>query len=161
MTPEDREIELAKLEHEQLKQEFSDRLRIQEGLGTAGLKSLIIVNGGALIALFTFIGNVGAAGAIVDVNHVWRGFAFFVAALAAAIAAQVTAYFMQSKYGIATTYELWNAQSRIVGKPATYDHRAPHAAGNAFMILTAVLVVASFMLFCAGAGFSLSGVSGG
>lgn len=160
MTPEDREIELAKLEHEQLKQEFSDRLRIQEGLGSAGLKSLILVNGGALIALFTFIGNVGSSGAIANVDHVWIGFACFVAALAAAIAGQVTAYFMQAQYGVATTHEIWNAQSRIVGKPAPYDHRTPHSVGSAFMIATVVLVIASFVLFCTGAGFALSGVSG-
>lgn len=159
MTPEERQIEIAKLDYEFSKQEFSERLRIQETLGTAGLKALLIVNGGALIALFTFIGNTGAASTISDVDSVWRGFACFVAGLAAAVAAHVTAYFMQASFGHQTVFEMWNAQAKALGDVPKHDPLTAYRAGYAYMVVTVVLVLASLILFCLGAGLALAGVT--
>lgn len=156
---DERQVEMARLDYEFYKQEFSDRLRIQETLGTAGLKALMLVNGGALIALFTFIGNSGAGGTITNVDNVWQGFAAFVGGLVAAVAAHITAYFMQANFGYATTYEMWNSQAKALRMEPKHDGDPSFRVGTTYMIVTVILILISLLLFCIGSGLALAGVT--
>jgi len=49
--------ELAKLDYEASIKEAADRLHFQQEIGLTPCKSGILVNGGAIIGLLTFIGN--------------------------------------------------------------------------------------------------------
>lgn len=67
----------------------SDRLRFQQEFSVAGFKSLILINGGAVIALLTYAGN--ARDEIEAASLQWA-FGGYVVGLIAAMLAYLTAY---------------------------------------------------------------------
>lgn len=62
-------------------------------LALTGFRSLLIANGGAMIALLTFVGNYGEN--LVVETGLWWSFSFFAAGLACGLAAMLLAYLSQ------------------------------------------------------------------
>lgn len=150
--------EIARLDYEDYRTESSDRLKIQETLGLSTLRSLTLINGGAIIALFTFIGNVGQRSIGIDTRSVWWAFAWFVLGLVATVAAHGTSYLMQVYAYHTTVDQLWVAQSRSVGGDRPEDHDTKHAWSVRWERATIGLAVASLTLFVVGAAVALGGV---
>lgn len=159
MSPDEQKREMARLDYEYHRQETTDRLHIQEALGTGALKALVLINGGAIVALFTFLGNADADRISFDSDQVWVGFGLFVGGLVAAVCAQIAGYFMQARFGVATTHEMWNAQAKSLGAEPQYDATKPYRDGMVCQGFAIFLVVAALVAFCAGAATVLSGVA--
>lgn len=111
------------------------------GFATEGLKALLLVNGGAVVALLTFIGN---SKAIAPSAHlfIWPVAAFLLG-LALCVAAFCSAY--------ATQYYLYNEQFPERGVAALSHMR--------YFKWTVALVGLSLVAFCAGAVTSLGAVA--
>lgn len=70
--------------------EKDDRLKYAQDFAHAALRGLTVINGGAIVALFTFIGNTSAA---FDHDAIWVAFLCFTGGLTATIAAMICGYF--------------------------------------------------------------------
>lgn len=157
MTPEEQEREIARLDWEYHKQEVADRLRIQEGLGQTVLRGLTLVNGGAMIALFTLLGN----GAVrFDVGLLWVAFGAFVVGLVATIGANALAYLMQVQYTTAAANEMWNAAEKSLGAEPRHNPSAAFGRGQRFETAMVAAALAGLAAFCIGAGVALAAVAG-
>lgn len=97
------------------------------------LKSLLIINGAAAIAMLTFIGNVRLLN-----GQIVLGMVSFGLGVVAAVVAMFGAYLTQLHYGNA---EVVQTDTKIWGRASTF-HSVTYVAG-----LLAIL------LFCAGIGF--------
>ena len=94
----------------------------------SALKTLVVVNGGAIIALLTFIGNQGGQ---FDPRGIFWSFVWFGFGLSLAIMAYFPAYLSQIKY-------LESARSRMSGNEeivSTADGLADHFAVAVFVAL--------------------------
>ena len=97
--------------------------------GQAVLKSAILINGGAAVALLAFIGNIWAKGISQDaVNSLTSSIAFFAYGVLVAALGTAGSYFTQYCY-----YEGF------------------HRAAIVFHVLTVLIVICAFMLFGFGA----------
>lgn len=74
-------------------EDATDRLRFQHDYSIAGFKTLILINGGAVIALLTYVGNVKDG---LDATNLQWAFFGYIAGLAVAMAAYLTAYLGQA-----------------------------------------------------------------
>lgn len=149
--------EAARQNYDALTAEAAERLRFQVGFAEQALKGLMLVNGGAVIALYTVIGNSGPMS--LDAGNLWAAFGCFVAGLVLTLLACLGAFASQSYFYASAQHEAWNEQARMLtGRLGGYDHRSPYRLGYWAQIAgvgSAVLSVAAFAL---GAGLALSGV---
>jgi len=152
-------VKAAKLEYASLTAEASDRLRFQFEFAQSGIRGLTIANGGALIALFTFIGNVGRDGAVsYNSTAIWWAFGWFVVGLVCALIATMAAFFSQMWFFYSTKREAWNAQARIIGAKEAEDPAPDMLRGQwAFGFGLFVLAIGT-VAFAVGAAVALSGV---
>lgn len=126
--------------------EGADRLRFQTEFSQAALKNLLLVNGGALLALLTVIGNSDVS---FDKRGMWWAFAWFGSGLICSLAAYFGAYFSQGSFMDVAISQAWNAQSRSHGLEPSYDIKKSMHSGNIYLwfgIGAAVLSLVSFIL---------------
>lgn len=156
MTPEERARETARLDYEDRRQESAARLQYQVDLAQALLKSLMIGNGGALLALLTFIGNVGAG---IDRLNIWWAFLFYGGGLVAVFVAFTGGFFSQHQFYFAAMQEAWNAQDAMLGKPPTRDISRSWKLGNLALFIAIIAAIASLAAFIAGSLFALAAIT--
>ena len=135
--------------------EFSDqdwddfKLRHEAAVAYAqsALKTLVLVNGGAIIALLTFIGNQGGQ---FDPRGISWSFVWFGLGLSFAIAAHFPAYLSQIKY-------LESARSRMSPK----DGKRSRADGLAddFAVAVFAALIFSLCLFLVGSFVGLVAIT--
>ncbi len=147
--------QIAKLDYEAYLDESNERLRYQTEFAQSALKNLNLVNGGAIIALFTFLGNDGVA---FDKSAIWWSFFLFSIALFLSLFAYFGAYFSQSYFMQVTGNQMWNAQRRMHGYEETYKFDREMKLGNFALYLAIGLTIASLLLFVAGAFFALQSI---
>ncbi|TCM17203.1 hypothetical protein EDF56_106319 [Novosphingobium sp. PhB165] len=146
------------------REEIRERLRYQMTFAEKGLAAMMLANGGALIALFTFIGNtVGKAESALklDTPLLWGAFAVFAFGVALVLLAHLFAFFSQHTYYIQTALEMWRHQrslntgivDREVAKEAALNRR-----GNFYLYGGLGSLGTSLLCFIAGAGLALAGV---
>ena len=133
--------------------EAHERLRIQESLAQACFRSLVLVNGGAIIALFSLIGSNAAIARQVSGLQLWFAFAAFAAGLSATIIANLAGFFMQAHYGSATERRMWNKELELGGREPIYDADSCLAAGDRWQRTGTWSIAISLALF--GLGSSL------
>lgn len=109
------------LEHAGFRQESFERLRMQESLAQACFRSLVLVNGGAIIALFTLIGSNAAIARQAPGPTLWLAFAAFAAGLAATVFGNAAGFAMQVHYATMTERQMWNKELELAGRPPAYD----------------------------------------
>ena len=158
MTPDEQQREIARLDDEQYKQEATARLGIQESLGLAAIKAVTLINGGAMIALFTFIGNASKT-VNIDVSMLWSGFIFFTSGLALAVLANLLGYLMQVQFYVATIRQAWNAQRLSVGDVPNENVDGPFKIATWLGAAAISSTAAGLIAFCIGAGCALGGVT--
>ena len=89
-------IELAKLQYATQIDDMAERVKIQASIADRALQSLMLANGGALVALFTLVGKAGAVH--FDVRRLKIAFACFVAGLIMALIAHLFAFLSQDRF---------------------------------------------------------------
>jgi hypothetical protein len=134
------------------------RHQAQRQLGLAAYRGLMITNGGAIVALFTFVGNNPQ---IFDSHRVWWGFSLFVAGIALVLAATLLAYFAEGYYSEDQFQQVWWAYATLHDlDPQVYDDKCRRARriGDIFHRSSLGCAVCSLLSFVGGAAFVLGGV---
>jgi hypothetical protein len=160
MTPEERTIENAKLDHAEHVAELAERRSYQLQLATMVLRGLTLANGGAIVALFTFLGNGGSA-MHVRTQQIWIAFALFVAGLTFTIFAAFCGFLAQLLFGVATQYQAWGDQDAMLGDDGSRHAgkaKPAHKSGTLLQNIGIGIALVSLFCFALGSGFALAGV---
>ncbi len=99
--------------------EEAQRLGFQHEFAQAALKSSVLVNGGAIVALFTFLGNDKAA---LDPDWLFWSFGCFAFALASGLAAYLGAFLSQAFYMNAVAYRATKSRNAMGNIPDEDHH---------------------------------------
>ncbi|WP_336974166.1 hypothetical protein [Sphingobium aromaticiconvertens] len=136
-----------------------ERLRHSIGFAMASLQALTLINGGALVALFTFVGSSTAVR--FDMSALWVAFAAFATGLVFNLLAFLGAHLSQDYFYVSAQWSAWNAELRMDGLPESYDAVSPARIGTRAQIAGIASGIVSLIAFIVGCGFALSGVTGG
>lgn len=142
----------------------AERVKNQMSIADQTMKALMLANGGAMIALFTFIGNLVAGSAIgvpFDRTKLWIAFACFVAGLVAALLCHLAAFASQDRFYNQSMHEAYRHQALAHGVEPTSTPEQIFGLYKQGMIAYAVglaLAAVSMVTFAVGAGFALAGV---
>lgn len=149
------EREIERMDYEASIKEAGDRLRFQHEIGLAAVRSILLVNGGAVVALLTFIGNTQGKFDGVDLS---RAFTFFCVGVVASLLSMWTAYIGQEWLSNMRTSIAWNYQENMRGKPSAHDFEKERKAGWILMSVSSAFVLTGVATFIAGAFAALSGI---
>lgn len=136
--------------------EAAERLKFQVDYSQAALRNLSLVNGGAIVALLTFIGNTDAD---FNARAIWYAFGWFSGGLSCSLLAYFGAFFSQLFFMSQTMHQAWNAQERAVGREEKYEIESDYNFGNVAMYGAVVLALLSCIFFVIGAFVSLGGLA--
>ncbi len=147
--------EFARLDYEAQIQEGNDRLKYQVDFSQSLLRNMVLVNGGAIISLFTFIGNSQS-----QFDEFYTRFAFgsFAVALTATLFAYIGGFFSQQMFMEVSLYQAWNAQQIMHGGTHEYDVKGSLKRGNIAMWTALGLAFFGLIAFIVGAYCALEGV---
>ncbi|WP_145201413.1 hypothetical protein [Sphingobium sp. B2] len=155
---------MAKQDRQRIEQEFASqdaeataRLSYSIGFAQSGLQALTLINGGALVALFSFVASASAV--TFDLAALWWAFGFFAAGLVFNILAYLGAHLAQDRYYIVAQYCAWNAQDEMADADASHDPMPPYRAGSIAQMAAMLCAILALAAFIAGCGFALSGVA--
>lgn len=135
--------------------EGGERLKFQIDLAQSALKNLHLVNGGAIVALLTLIGNSKA-----NFSQYAIGWAFvwFALGLSASLAAYFGAFYSQLFFMNASMRGAWNAQARSEGISGNHSIDRDVKLGNYGLNGAIFLAVSSLVFFIVGAFVALGGL---
>lgn len=142
----------------------AERVRIQASLAERLLNGLLIAHGGAIIGLFTFVGNMAGKSETplrMSVVPIWLSFSLFVLGLALSLAAYLFAFLSQDRYYRQAMDEAERFERAIrTGEAQTAGECevAQNAAGHSYYRCGLGIAVASITLFAAGGGCALLGL---
>lgn len=144
--------------------EATDRIKNQMSIADATMKALLLANGGAMVALFTFVGNLiakSSAKPLFDAYALWTAFACFVAGLVAALLTHAFAFISQERFYHQSMHEVWRNQTMLLTGEAI-DLTDPELRavrfGQVAYSVAFVLAVASMICFAVGCASALRGV---
>lgn len=144
---------IAQLDVELFREDALKRVDLAGHTAMAAWKGLTLVNGGAIVALFTLVGS----GAIsVDAGAIWRAFTAFVIGLAMALSSNICGYYGQAYYLQLSLEQLWNAQDRMHGREGGRSLERSNKRGTISEYLGIGTAITSLVAFVAGAAFALS-----
>ena len=132
----------------------TERLRFQQDFSIAGFKTLILINGGAVIALLTYAGN--AKGSVAAVSLQWS-FAGYILGLVTAVLAYLVAYAGQAhlmRHSSSAGLAAMGLQVLDEGTPARRESRS-----NVLIGLAIALCFLSLLSFVAGSVGALNGLA--
>jgi hypothetical protein len=160
MTPEENQkCSEARLDYENLMADAAERVKFQAEFAHAIFRGLMLVNGGAIVALFTFIGNSTRS---FDPSKIWWAFGLFVVGLVCTLVAMIAAFFSQSFYMKSSLYQAWTNQRVMLSMPhvdgGKHDHVAEYRRGERAEFGAVVFVGLALAAFFVGSGFALSAV---
>lgn len=141
----------------------AERVRNQQSFAEKGLGALTVANGGALIGLFTFIGNaVGKHTAIrFDLSHLWLAFGAFCVGVALTLIAYLLAFWSQVHFYRQAMHEVERFHRSLAFPDRAVDQTAENKANSSgqkaygVAFFAALLALAAFV---AGCGLALAGV---
>lgn len=132
----------------------NDRLQYQQEFSVAGFKTLILINGGAIISLLTYIGHSTGDSAA---HNLATAFVAYAAGLVVAMLAYLAGYFSQANFMQDSTlraYEQLGIEAET--KKSADDFRK---SGNIAVGIGVGLSVLSLTAFIAGSSFAMSALS--
>ncbi|WP_375282866.1 hypothetical protein [Sphingobium yanoikuyae] len=144
--------------------EIGDRLRNQMSFAEKAMAALMVANGGALVGLFTFIGNVvGKSDAKLrfDTTLLWAAFACFALGVALVLTTHLFAFLSQVNFYNQAAHEMWRHQRTLAHGAIDEDRddeRRSFILGTRMMIVGIVTLLLSLFCFMTGSGLSLAGV---
>lgn len=147
---------IALQDYEQQTSEAMARLGYQVDYSKALLNGLTVGNGGAILALLTFIGNTGSK---VDPASMQSAFGFYGAGLAFVLIAYAAGFFTQYFFYDASQNQAWNAQSAALGTKSDYNFTRPMKWGNISLVVGIVAAIASLGSFVAGSTLALAALT--
>lgn len=142
----------------------AERVKAQLTIADATMKALMLANGGAMIALFTFIGNLVAKSSSAlpfNTARLWIAFACFVAGLTLALLCHVCAFVSQDRFYNQAMEEVSRQQEAMHQSLKTRPNdreRQFNRVGMVAYALGIALAACSIIAFMIGCGFALSGV---
>jgi hypothetical protein len=153
-------VELMGIDVESARVEMVERLKFQVGYSEAVIKALVLVNGGAMVALFTFVGNASQANLFrFDIGQLWVAFALFATGISAALVAAVGGFFSQGFFYNVSQLDIWMAQEARLTGQTPKDNRNPLMKwGRIFQYAGVASATSSMILFSIGAGIALFAV---
>jgi hypothetical protein len=155
-TPVNTAADSAKLSFDEYMKEASSRLQYQMDLAQSLLRALTLGNGGAIIALLTFIGNTDAA---VEPVNIWWAFLLYGAGLVGVFAAYIAGFFSQQYFYMSTLHEAWNEQATLAGQVGSYDHVGPFNKGNVALGVAIAAALVSLFGFVTASLFALAAIT--
>ena len=150
------DAENAKVSFDEYMKEASSRLQYQMDLAQSLLRALTLGNGGAILALLTFIGNTDAA---VDQSNIWWAFLFYGVGLVSVFSGYIAGFFSQQCFYVSTLCQAWNAQATYTGQVGEHDYLTPYKRGNIALGLAIVSAVLGLIGFIAGSLFALAAIT--
>lgn len=149
--------ESARMDYEASITHASERLRFQQETAIAAIKALTLVNGGAIIALLTFIGNNPANYGASDLRTAFSGFAV---GLGFALASYLGAYYSQSWFMHSDISAAWDYQHDMRQEPRNYSEvgNTERKRGHIFQIFGLACITSSLCMFIFGAFMALDGI---
>jgi len=144
-------------------EDAASRAKTQLALAQDALKALLLANGGALVALFTFVGNVLSKSGSVrfDLHHLWLAFVLFVAGFSLALVAHVLGFLSQDRFFQQAGAEIARITHSLLADEPNADQQVEMrllASGQAFYWGGVLIAVLSLTAFACGSGFALAGV---
>ena len=146
---------ILELGYESFRDEARERLRMQESLAQTCFRSLVLVNGGAIIALFSLLGSNAEIAHQVPGLQLWLAFAAFAAGLTATIVANLAGFFMQLHYASMTERQMWNKELELAGRVPAYDFEECLIAGDRWENVAILSVGLSLVFFAVGASLCI------
>jgi hypothetical protein len=128
--------------------EALERLKYQVDFSQAALRNLQLVNGGAMIALLTFIGNIDGG---LDNRSIFWSFVWFGLGLNFGLAAYLGAYLSQSNFMNVAYLRVWEAQQRAKGNARKFPLQKVYQKGACALnsaIALATLNLVGFVVGC-------------
>lgn len=156
--------ELAKIRYDRALANAGERSRGVFDFALMGLRSLIIVNGGALIGLFTFLGNFAHSARTASTPQLYLASLSFVLGLVFALVAVLFAYLAQSRFVWAEAVEAEREGLRPLGEDSNEKYSevvTDHSAGGRRQAVAITFAVSSVIFFLIGAVLSVVAVVGG
>ncbi len=155
---------IAEQDYAAARAEATDRIKNQMSIADATMKALLLANGGAMVALFTFVGNLIAkstAKPLFDSAALWTAFACFVGGLVAALLTHAFAFLSQERFYYQSMQEAWRNQTMVLtGEPLDHTKLELRAYrfGHIAYCVAFVLAIASVTCFAIGCASALRGV---
>lgn len=149
--------ELSAKEAERHWNEASDRLRLANDYAHGGLKGLFLANGGAIVALLTFLGNAKT------LNHnsveLWCGFFSFSIGLGSVLAAYIAGYVSHAFYMQAAANRSAEEASKANHTNREFDSSSPDRKGSCAEWTGIGFAIAALMFFLIGAFMALAAIT--
>ncbi|MEV4934609.1 hypothetical protein [Sphingobium sp. LSP13-1-1.1] len=142
----------------------ADRIRFQASLAEKFLNAMLIAHGGAIIGLFTFVGNVSSKGdgpLVLGIRSIWAAFACFVLGLALTLAAYLLAFLSQHHFYRQSLHEAERIDRALAMDEPQIDRtkeRQSNAAGFRHYSRGLIVAAVSVTLFLLGGGLALFGL---
>ena len=149
------EQEIARMDFEASRNQAADRLRFQHEIGMAAVKSIMFANGGAILALLTFIGNQQGA---FDKAGLKVAFQSFSIGMLCTLAAYVAGYLSQGQLSNFDTTNSWNYQQDLKGEKRIHDGKWEGNLGTWFLTGGIALIFGGLGAFAYGAFAALEGI---
>ncbi|MDP9421639.1 MAG: hypothetical protein M3Q19_02180 [Pseudomonadota bacterium] len=147
--------EIARMDFEASRDQAADRLRFQHEIGMAAVKSIMFANGGAILALLTFIGNRQGTYDKADLKIAFQSFSI---GMLCTLAAYIAGYFSQGQLSNFDTTNSWNYQLDMKGEKRAHDGKWEGNLGTWFLAAGIGLVLGGLAFFAHGAFAALEGV---
>lgn len=157
----DQELErqIARMDAEAKIADAAERLRFQQQCALAAVRALTLVNGGAILALLTFIGNNDAR---YDTTALKAAITGYVVGLAFALSTYVLAYHSEAWNRDCDTSDAWNYQDDMRQLPRRHEAVASKERHRGWLLqISAIsLVTASLLMFAYASFQALNGIIG-
>lgn len=147
MTEQEMLREVARQDYEAQSAEALARIQYQVDYSKTLLNGLMIGNGGAILAILTFIGNTGSK---VEPSRMMWAFSLYAAGLACVFIAYAGAFFSQFFYYSASQNQAWLAQAEALGAKRDVTIDKDVSRGNKAMICGVSAAILSLTAFIAG-----------
>ncbi|MBW8295380.1 hypothetical protein [Sphingopyxis sp.] len=156
MTEDKMKREIGLQDYEAQSAEALARLQYQVDYSKALLSALTIGNGGAIIALLTFIGNTGSK---VDPASMQGAFGVYGTGLACVLVAYACGFFTQLYFYNVCQMQAWNGQAEALGTTGQNEFEADMKKGNFALVAGIVAAIASLACFVGASLMALNAIT--
>ena len=132
------------------------RLDFSVGYAQAGIKALFLVNGTAILALLTFLGN---GGDLHEPRAIFWAFVWFTCGVTAVLIAYFGAYFSQAYYMQVSIAAAWNAQAVAHDIDRRFDGTSDRVKGDLANKIAILGAIGGLAFFIVGAFVALDAIT--
>lgn len=154
-----RYYETNRRDYEGYKAEAVQRLQFQHDFAQSSLKAGVVVNGGAIVALFTFLGHDKA---VLAPDVMRATFGWFVAALVASLTAYLATYFSQAFYMQVAEFQAVRSRGAMAGMDETpaneSGERRYRKLGNVALGIAIIASLGALVGFVIGSWCAIAGL---